>query len=298
MKVFVTGGTGFIGSYVVNELIKHNHEVTILARNPGKVEGFLNNPKINFIKGTLSDQDSIDRGLTGQDACIHIALGGGKNAVDILENDTKRSVYIFEKAAEKNVKKIIYTSSVLAIGEYRPFMDKNSHLRPNSIYGATKAATEAYLCAIAEHYNLCTAIIRPGYVFGNPVIPGASMQPERTFIEITEKAKKNEDIRLIKADGVQFIWAGTLSQLYVDALEKDLDVKIIQAVGKEYITWETITKEIIKQTGSNSSIILEDLGWTPGACYFDAEEITKRYPCQVPITQSLCDHITYITKHY
>ena len=84
MNIFVTGGTGFIGSYVVNELVANGHNVTILARNPKKVKGFLNHPNIQLLKGSLYDNDVIKEGLYGKDACIHIALGWGDTPIDML----------------------------------------------------------------------------------------------------------------------------------------------------------------------------------------------------------------------
>ena len=64
MKIFLTGGTGFIGSYVAMELVKHEHRVTILARNPDKV------PELKKIEHI----EIIEKFIIGKDACILVAL--------------------------------------------------------------------------------------------------------------------------------------------------------------------------------------------------------------------------------
>jgi len=51
MNVFLTGGTGFIGSHVAMELVRHGHTVTILARNPGKVPGLMKIDRISLAEG-------------------------------------------------------------------------------------------------------------------------------------------------------------------------------------------------------------------------------------------------------
>ena len=67
MNIFLTGGTGFIGSYVVNELVKAGHEITILARNPNKVPRLLDLPKVSIIAGNLSDFNIIEKNLENKD---------------------------------------------------------------------------------------------------------------------------------------------------------------------------------------------------------------------------------------
>ena len=119
MKIFMTGGMGFIGSYIVKMLIDNGHEVTVLARNPDKVPAFKNLPGVNILKGGLADFDLIEKKLPGHDACIHNALGWGDTAVEMLKNDTLCSVFIFEKAAASGVKQLIYTSSTAALGDFR-----------------------------------------------------------------------------------------------------------------------------------------------------------------------------------
>jgi len=88
MNVFLTGGTGFIGSYVLQELVRNGHRVTVLARNPNKVPAWLNHPAIEMVRGQLSDREAIKSALAGKDAAIHVALGWGNTAVDMLQADT------------------------------------------------------------------------------------------------------------------------------------------------------------------------------------------------------------------
>src|SRR5674476_650620 len=63
MDIMVTGGTGFIGSHIVQALVQQGHHVTVLARNPTKVSGFLDVPGIDFVEGTLRDRPAVSRAL-------------------------------------------------------------------------------------------------------------------------------------------------------------------------------------------------------------------------------------------
>ncbi len=297
MNIFLTGGTGFIGSYVVNDLVQKGHKVTILARNPKKVKGFLGNPSIEFVKGTLYERDIIEKAMKDKDACIHIALGWGNTAVDLLEADTKPSVFILETAAKLGVKKVIYTSSTAAVGELSPMMHVTSAARPIDLYGATKAATEAYVLSFGSVPGLCCNIIRPGYTFGNPVVDGASMENDQRFFNIVRKAKNNEPVKLIKNDGTQFIWAGDLAKLYIALLESDLNRKVFFGLGSEFVTWEEIARYAIEYTDSRSEIVLEDKGWAEGGFLFDVSDAEQSFELTFDSRDKLKEHVRYISDH-
>lgn len=297
MNIFVTGGTGFIGSYVVHELVGQGHTVTILARNAEKVSGLTGNPLIEIVEGTLYDNEVIKNTLSGKDACIHIALGWGDTALDMLEADTKPSIYIFETAARLGIKKMIYTSSTAAMGDFSPTMDETTRVWPNNFYGATKAATEAYFLGISHVYGAQCNIIRPGYTFGNPVVEGGSMEPDTRFKNIVDSAKKNQPIHLIKNDGTQFIWAGDLARLYASVIESEFNREMFFGLGTEYVSWEKIARYAIEITGSKSDIILEDKGYIEEGCMFDLSLMDKKLGCLFTSWERIKEHVRYYAEH-
>lgn len=297
MNIFVTGGTGFIGSYVVNMLVQNGHQVTILARNRGKIPVFLQNPQITVVEGTLKDLTAINKGLKGNDTCIHIALGWGDTPSTMLENDTWPSIKIFEAAIENGVSQIIYTSSTAAVGDLRPTMNERTNTRPVDLYGATKAATENYLMALGSVHNVRCNVVRPGYTFGNPVVSGAPMQPDKRIVEIVNKAKSGKTIDLIKNDGTQFIWAGDLTLLYKHLLDSDINRTISFGLSSQFITWEQIASYTIEYMNSKSEITLKDLGWECGGCWFDNSTLERYYNGKIDPTERLKEHVRYIADN-
>ncbi len=295
MKIFLTGGTGFIGSYVARALSDQNHEIYILARNTGKVPGLNDLPGIKIIKGMISDFDLIKDCLKGIDACVHVALGWGDNAVDMMRNETLPTVFLMEESARAGVKKFVYTSSTAAVGYTQVVsLDETARTKPVDYYGATKASAENFLNAVSYNYDMKCSIIRPGYTFGNPVIGGAFMQPDGRFREIVKNAKLNQDIALIKNDGTQFIHAGNLAEIYTAVLSSNFNREIYFGLSTEFITWEKIAEEAVKLTGSKSKIIFEDRGYDEKPHLYLVDKIKRDFNLSFKCSDRITDHLKYL----
>ena len=111
MKIFLTGGTGFIGLHVVKELSDNQHEIIVLARNTRKIPALEKLKGVQLIEGNIADSNTYKNYLKGTDTLVHIALHWGDSADEMLLNDTYSSVQLFELAAKAGIKEIIYTSS-------------------------------------------------------------------------------------------------------------------------------------------------------------------------------------------
>lgn len=296
MKIFLTGGTGFIGSWVVKRLLEKGHEVTILARNSDKIPVLKRASGVKLIDGGFKNREGIENGLKGQDACVHIALGWGDTPIDMIANDTAFTVYLLEKAQNAGVEQFIYTSSTAALGEMRPLMTPDSVCRPVDLYGATKAASEAYLLGFAHKSNIRCNIIRPGYTFGNPAFEGGTTQPDRRFHKIVENALNNKPIELIKYDGTQFIHAGDLALVYLKLLESKENRSVMHGLSRNFVSWETVAKHAIELTGSKSSIVIEDKGWGADPAIFDVSFIKEKWGLDFDPTERIEEHLRYLAK--
>ncbi len=296
MKVFMTGGMGFIGSSIVMTLVKAGHEVTVLARNPDKIPLFKKTEGIRVIKGGMEDLNIIEKNLPGHDACIHNALYWGNSAVEMLQKDTFSSVWLFEKSAGAGVKRLIYTSSTAALGDFRPDMNEEMKSKPNNYYCATKAASEEYLLALSYQHPMRCNIIRPGYTVGNPVVEGAPIENDSRFRDIVKAALAGNDIRLVKQDGTQFIWAGDLARIYLAVLESKVNREIYFGLGSEWVSWERIAQKAIEFTGSKSRIVLEDKGYGKDPYLFDLSKIKKEFGFSFKSWDIITKHLEYLAQ--
>jgi UDP-glucose 4-epimerase len=294
MNIFITGGSGFIGSHLVKLLTDNGHHITLLVRSPDKIPFFKGIKRISIIHGTLQEYGLVGSSLKGIDACIHLALGWGETARDMAENDTIPSITLFTAAVDAGVKKILYASSVAAFGQLRPYMNSSSDLRPIDFYGATKAATESYLLAIASYHNIQCNIIRPSYTFGNPVFPGAPMQPDKKIFAIVSSARRNEPVRIIKNDGTQFTGIQALIRLFQEVLFSDFNRSVFLGVGSSFITWEEIADYAIRYTRSKSAIEFEDRGWEKGTFAYDNTTAWELFHLKFDTRDDIEEHIRYL----
>ena len=291
MNILLTGGTGFIGSYIVVEL--------------NKVPGLKKIKGIEIVEWKINDLDSLDKIVQGKDACIYVVLNyNDHSAHEMLLDDTLPTVNLADTCARLGVKHFIYTSSCAAndfvyktetarIGGASKYnVYENTKQNPASYYGATKASTENFLNAISFETKMKINIVRPGFTFGNPVIEGATIYSDKRFVEMCRNAKEGKDIKVTKNDGTQFLWAGHLAEIYIKVLEQGVNRTMYFALSKYYISWEKIAVEVIKLFNSKSKLIVEDKGWGE-PIMFDVAAIKRDFNLEFDPWEKLIEHIEY-----
>jgi UDP-glucose 4-epimerase len=294
MKVFITGASGFIGSHVAHRLLDAGHELVALVRDPGKLPWLADQPNVQIVHAGLADADALRRGVQGCGACIHVALGWGDNPAAMLEADTRPAVTLLEACLEAGVEKFIHTSSTAAVGAFPSNIDERVRLSPDNLYGATKAAAEAYVLGVEAESTMQCNIIRPGYTFGNPVVDGATTQPDRRFHAIARRARDNRPIEVQAGDGTQFIWAGDLARIYEGVLNAERSRQIYFGLGRAFVTWERIAREAVAMAGSNSAVHVTGEPGPPSV--FDVSKLDAHFGLKPEAYPHISRHLEYLIQ--
>jgi UDP-glucose 4-epimerase len=175
MRVAVTGGTGIVGRFIVDHLTGEGHEARVLVRPQSDRNGFARQP--SFVTGSLGDTQSFRALLEGADALVHCALshapgryrgGEGDDLTAFLDENLLGSVGLMSEARRLGVERCVVLSSravFSASPDGRP-LDERHPTRPDTHYGAMKAALEAFAASFAAEHGWTVAALRPTGVYG------------------------------------------------------------------------------------------------------------------------------------
>lgn len=297
MRVLLTGATGFIGSHVAMCLARAGHEVLATGRNPAQLPALASVPGIVACERLdLADRDDWPRLLAGCEALVHVALGWGEGGPAMLAADTAASIALFDAARVARVSRVIYTSSTAANGELDALNDERRQNRPTDFYGATKAATEIYLRAYAAQRAFQAHVLRPGYIFGEPALPGGRVQPDQRFFDICRAVVRGEPVRLIKHDGTQFLHAQDLAQLYLALLGHGADFSIHYGLSRDWTSWAEIAGMAMAIAGREVAIELEDRGYGAEPCRFDVSAMQRNFGLSFPNAERLRAHVAWVME--
>jgi nucleoside-diphosphate-sugar epimerase len=180
MKVFVTGGTGFIGGEVVRQLRERGDEVTCLVRSPEKASR-LADLGCEPARGDLSDDVAIRRGMEGRDAVIHAAaiyevgIPASKRPA-MYDANVKGTERVLRAALEAKVPKVVHVSTVGVFGNTNRKVVDESYEHPGkeftSYYEETKLESHRIAKRMTAEDGLPCVIVQPGGVYG----PGDTSQ--------------------------------------------------------------------------------------------------------------------------
>jgi len=295
MNIYLTGGTGFIGSYVVKALCGGGNRITVLARNAGKVPALEKLPGVRVVHAPMQDMGRISRVMVKPDALVHIALCWGNTAGDMIRNETIPSVELLDLAARKGARKVIFTSSTAATGYAPKRISETTLPRPDDYYGATKGAVELFMSAFGRKYPAVKFnVIRPGYVFGNPVVPGGSIQADRRFHRIVEAVKAGRPLKFGAGDGTQFIWAGDLARIYKAVLKSGVRDQIYFGLSRNFVPWHRVAEWARDLAGTGSRIIVPDRGRGPKPHLFVLDKIRKDFGLSFNSEEAIREHLEYL----
>ena len=171
-KSLVTGGAGFIGAHVVNELIAMGHEVVVLDDLSGGFKENIN-PKAHFVMGSVTSHLLVERLFSEHkfDYVYHLAAYAAEGLSHFIkrfnyENNLIGSVNLINESVKNNVKCFVFTSSIAVYGTAKPPMFETTVPIPEDPYGIAKLAVEQDLKATHEMFGLDYIIFRPHNVYG------------------------------------------------------------------------------------------------------------------------------------
>lgn len=171
--IVVTGGLGFIGSHIVDELVDNNTIIVIDNLSSGKIENlaYPNHENLTLIKGDLNDLD-LNNILKGVDYVFHLAaLASVPESVEkplfSNSNNLDTTLKLLVACKDNDVKKIVFSSSAAIYGDNPniPLKESEPYI-PLSPYACQKASCELYIKTFTESYGLNGVALRYFNVFG------------------------------------------------------------------------------------------------------------------------------------
>jgi len=231
MKYIVTGGAGFIGSHIVEELAEQKHEVVIFdnlfSGKKENIQPFLKKKEISFVEGTLTDLPLLKKNFDEADGIFHEGAIASvplsiTNPLATNETNITGTLNVLIAARDCGVRKVLFASSSSIYGN-TPTLPKQEDMIPNahSPYAVSKLTGEHYLKVFSEIYRLKTLSLRYFNVFGprqDPKSEYAAVIPK--FIT---KILRHES-PMIYGDGRQtrdFTYVKDVVQANIRAMESD-----------------------------------------------------------------------------
>lgn len=171
MKIFITGGTGFIGNRLTERQVQENNEIILLVRNPEK-KNWYNAPNVSVIKGDLFTKDVLEEAMKECDTVYHLAAftspWSDDPAISFRTNATG-TTNILDTALKCRVRKVVVTSTggTLSYSYDGKPVDESAELkdRYNTEYESTKAAAEKSVKEFCDR-GLDVTIVNPTRVYG------------------------------------------------------------------------------------------------------------------------------------
>jgi UDP-glucose 4-epimerase len=301
VRVFVTGGAGFIGSHVSSVLLDMEHEVTVYD-NLSRGREDLVPDDAHFVRGDICDEESMTKVLRGHDAVIHLAGSlevavSVKQPVEFAVNNIVNSVKLLESMRRAEVGKIVFSSSatVYGIPKRVPLREDDPVGMQANPYGATKVSVETFLGVYHQLYGFDCVALR----YFNPYGPNELCEPETHAVPNIIRA-------VLERRPVPLYWKGETVRdyIYVEDLAR-AHIQPLKVSGYEVFNVGTeVGTKVIDVVEKVFDIVgyrvpLDDLGERPGdvpASYASSERLRQQLGWQPQV--GLDEGLRRTVDHY
>lgn len=258
MKILVTGGAGFIGSHLIENLLLKTSEIGIIDNLSGgsleNIETSLRNPGVKFIKGDLLSPKTIMEAMENAEVIYHLAANpevrvSATNPEIHFEQNIKTTFNLLEVARKLgNPETLVFASTSTVYGEASkiPTPEDYAPLKPISIYGASKLACEALITAYAYTYGFRAVIYRLANIIGPRSTHGA-------IYDFIQKLKMNPKKLEVLGDGTQnksYLYVKDCAEAMTFGLERSKRrVEVINIGSEDQVKVSKIARIVIDKMG-------------------------------------------------
>ena len=251
MRVAIIGGTGFVGGYIVDALVRDGHQVAALVR-PGSESKLRRDEAVSAVSGDLASREALDRLVEGCDAAVY--------NVGLLREFPRRGI-TFEAAQYTGV--VDTVAAMQAAGVNRLLLMSAIGVKdPGTQYQSTKYRAERH--ALAS--GLDVTVLRPSLIFGNP----------RGTMEFATQLCRDmirPPFPAVAFPGVRMspVHIADVADAFARALVDDATVgEVIELAGPEILNWRQIVERVAAGAGRTKLILSMPIGlMRVGATLFD-----------------------------
>jgi len=278
LNVLVAGGAGFIGSHLVDELLRKECRVLVYDNfdpfyrgKEDNLEHHSENSNFKLLRGDILNYDILVSAMKGVDIVFHLAAQPGirysiQRPRKVQEVNVTGTLNVLSAALANQVKKVVYasSSSVYGVSKYLPFDEKHP-TNPNSPYAASKLAAEAFCRVFHDVYGLNLVMLRYFSVYG------PRQRPDQVIRIFVNKVLTGNAVEFY-GDGEQtrdFTYVDDVVRATVRAAEVEEVNGIVINIGSgRRISINNLLKEITRLTGKekipivNRAIVVGDFPHT------------------------------------
>lgn len=187
------GGTGFIGSALLKQMVAANMKVRVLARNTRTLQDIFHHPNVEVISGSITNEEAIDKAIANVPYVIHLAHGGGGETWDDIKRSMVEGTRIIAEACVRHkTKRLIYIGTIASLylgdasAKITGATPNDPQYETRGLYTKGKVVCEQILTQLHKESGLPFVILRPGVVIGHG---GSSMHSGLGFF--------NQDAQMI-----------------------------------------------------------------------------------------------------
>jgi len=260
MKILITGGTGFIGNYVVNELINNNHDLIVLGRRNREELDYISwIEKVDYIKGDISDKkDNWFEFLNKPEMIIHLAWQDLPNYSELfhIERNLYNDYFFLKNLAENGLNNFSITGTCFEYGTIFGELSENMNVNPNNPYAIAKNTLRIFMEELRKKYNFNLKWIRLFYPYGDG-------QGSNSILSLIDKAIENNDKVFNMSGGEQlrdYLNVKSMSEYILKISLQNEITGIINCCSGEPISIRKLVEDYLYKKKSNIKL---NLGYYP-----------------------------------
>ncbi len=245
MVVLVTGGSGFIGSHLVDKLIENGYDVRVLDLRPPL------NEKAEFFKADLLSEEDVLDAFRDVEIVFHLAAVADVNVARVnpslcLKVNEIGTLNVLNAAVANEVDRFVLASTSWVYGKTSGVVSEETPLPPpDNIYTKTKIGQEHLVSAFSSEHGLEYVVLRYGIPYG------PRMRQNMAIAVFVRRAMKGLPIT-IYGDGEQgrcFIYVEDLAEANIYAMKPEAKNEVFNVAGKEFVTINKIVEKLEKIFG-------------------------------------------------